>query len=249
MKLAILMLAVVALILSGTGQLKAGFIVYQPLNTSQTGPQYGEQSDGVDSGSGGRQEIASGFTLTSDAAVVDVQWWGAYRDGSTPSAATTFLIRFYSDSNDLPGSLISQQDVSVAGVSTGLDNSGGLPILFYDSNISTVSLSGGSTYWISILEDDPSTPFADQWIWQFSDVGDVPYAGSNTDGLSWSGGPQQGPGANMAFTLSDGSVSAVPEPASVTLLGTAFVPLACYFGWRRRRRFRFAVSFALASMM
>jgi hypothetical protein len=180
--------------------------------TADPTAQYGFFSDGVNSGSGGRQEIASGFILTSDAQVADVEWYGAYRNGSAPSAATTFLIRFFADSDYLPGTIISQQDVTVTGVQTGLNNSGGLPILAYDSTISPVSFNAGSIYWISILENDPSTTFANQWIWQLSDVGNVPFAFSETDGLSWSGGPLQGPGANMAFILSDASVIAELHP-------------------------------------
>jgi hypothetical protein len=41
--------------------------------------------------------------------------------------------------------------------------------LAYDSAISPVSFNAGNTYWISILENDPSTTFADHWIWQTSD--------------------------------------------------------------------------------
>jgi hypothetical protein len=116
--------------------------VYQPLTASPTA-QYGFFSSGVDSGSGGRQEIASGFTITSDAQVVDAQWDGAYRFGTTPSGATAFLIRFFADSNSLPGALISQQDVTATGVLTGFDNSAGLPILAYDSTISPVFVQCG----------------------------------------------------------------------------------------------------------
>src|SRR5215813_3329062 len=95
MKGGIWMLVALLGLITCLGEAKAGIIVYQPLNAGPTGPQFGLFSNGVNSGSGGRQEIASGFILASPAVVVDAQWYGAYRFGTTPSAATTFLIRFF----------------------------------------------------------------------------------------------------------------------------------------------------------
>lgn len=235
MKSTTLVLAALALLCGGVGQAEADILLDQPLNTGPTGPQFGLFSSGLNSGSGGRQEIASGFSLASDALVEEVQWYGAYRFGDTPSAATDFLIRFFADSGDRPGTVISQQDITVAGFQTGFDNAGGLPILAYDSAISPVSINAGSIYWISILENDPSTPFADHWIWQFTDVEGIPESGSNNDGLSWGGpvGPP-GSGASMAFILSGESANPVPEPSSLALFAVGAVALAAW-RWRRGR--------------
>jgi hypothetical protein len=216
-------------LLVGAGQVNADIIVNQPLTANPTA-QYGFFTDGVNSGSGGRQEIATGFTVSADAIAVELQWWGAYRNATTPSSATIFTIRFFTDSGSLPGTLFSQQDISAMAVPTGLNNASNLPILAYDSSISAVSFTGGNTFWISILENDPSTAFANQWIWQQSDLGNVSFAGSQTDGLSWSGGPLQNTPGNMAFILSN----AVPEPSSLTLLAIGAV-CSLGLGWQRRK--------------
>jgi hypothetical protein len=227
MNRAVLALVPLALLLGIKGDAHAEIIVDQSLPANPSG-QFGLFSNGVNSGSGDRQEIASGFVLASDAVVKDVQWFGAYRFGSTPTTATTFTFRFFADSNSLPGTLINQQDTRVTGVLTGFNNSGGLPILEYDSPISPVSLhaGSGSIFWISILENDPSTTFANHWAWQFSGVKSVPFAGSGTDGLSWSSSSEF---PSMAFSLSG---TTVPAPPSIILLGIGVVGL---LAWRQKQ--------------
>jgi hypothetical protein len=227
MKRATLMLVALALLLS-RGQAKADIIVNQSLSANPTG-QFGFFTEGPDSGSGGRQAIANGFSLSAAAQVNEVQWYGAYRFGTIPTGPPVqFLIRFYTDSGG-PDTLIIQESPHVTGVPTGLVNSGGLPILAYDTTFSPVSFNAGSTYWIAILEDDAATPFADHWAWQQSD-GTGLGASSQSAGTFWSGGE---PGPKMAFILSGTSFAAVPEPASVTLLGIGIAGLLGY-AWRQR---------------
>jgi hypothetical protein len=213
---------------------RAGFIVNQPLSANPAG-QDGFYSDGLDSGSGGRQRIAGDFNLASPALVTDIQWWGAYRDGSTPSGSFQFLVEFYSDSGGVPGTLIIREVLKVTGVPTGLTNSGGLPILAYESTLgspgfNTVSLNAGGRYWISIQEDDARTAFANEWTWQFSDVGDRLFASESSSGFAWGVGQDK----NTAFILSDDSVPTVPEPSSLALLGSSGVITLVGYVWRRR---------------
>jgi hypothetical protein len=220
MNRATLLLAVLAMFSSTSAY--ADVIFSQPLTATPTG-QFGYSSE-LPPNTGTTQVIADNFSLASAASVRDVQWWGIYQNGSTPGQKS-FSIQFFNDSPGTPGTLISGQTVSVTGVATGFNNFGGDPILFYDSAIAPVPLNAATNYWISIADNDATS--RSLWAWQFSDGGDGSEAVSLDNEATWQNGRVIG-GQGMAFT------AAVPEPASLTLLGLTSLAAAGY-GWRRRK--------------
>ena len=118
-----LVLAVWMLFFSTAAQ--ADVVCSQPLTATPTG-QSGFVSD-----PSFNQLIADNFTVASPASVTDVQWYGAYNSSATPPVGSiNFSIRFYSTSAFTPATLISNQAVSVAGVSAGFNNSGATPSWF-----------------------------------------------------------------------------------------------------------------------
>lgn len=232
--------AVACLLICGPRQSVAAIVFSQPLN-SPPNSQGGFHSDGPNSGFGpARQQIAEDFVLSSDAAVDNLQWFGAYFPPD-PTSPKSFLIRFFTSLNTpggpLPASLIHEQSVSALGVDTGFNTDNNFTILSYSANLAPVNLDGGTRYWISILENDPSTSQS-LWAWQFSHLGDDHVAVSTTNGSAWGhaivfGSPQVG----MAFTLSADSPSAVvPEPASLAIWGIGVAGAGIAAARRRRKR-------------
>jgi hypothetical protein len=227
------------LLIGGLRQSDAAVVFSQPLN-SPPNSQGGFHSDGPNSGFGpARQQIAEDFILASAAAVDNLQWFGAYNPPD-PTSPKSFLIRFFTSldtpGGPLPASLINEQSVSALGVDTGFNNENTFNILSYSANLAPVNLDAGTRYWISILENDPSTDLA-LWAWQFSHLGNDQVAVSTTNGSAWGhatviGSPQVG----MAFTLSaDSPSAAVPEPASLALWGIGVVGVAIAAARRRRK--------------
>jgi hypothetical protein len=105
-------------------------------------------------------EVAEGLSLTSNGTPDTVQWFGA-RFGSPPGVET-FLLRLYSSSGPsfphFPDAVIYQESVNVVGTDAG---SAGL---FYSAPFTPGTLVAGRLYWLSIMDNDPSTS-ANGWRW------------------------------------------------------------------------------------
>jgi hypothetical protein len=99
-------------------------------------------------------------------------------------------------------------------------------IVSADSVVNPI-LQANQLYWFAVLPGSADTTT----VWNFSDTGVGGYAdGQHTPGVWLPSGNTLG---NSAFRI-DGAAAAVPEPASLALLGTGGVVIAVY-SWRRRR--------------
>lgn len=88
----------------------------------------------------------------------------------------------------------------------------------YSLDIAPLTLSAGTTYWISIVNNSPGFWFEAAWYWASSAGGTSYYRGS--DAINW----QTYSGASMGFYLLGPVV--VPEPASMSLVGLGLAALA-----------------------
>jgi hypothetical protein len=214
-----------ALLFAGTEQAKAGTIYSQPVTNpgftfgSQTDPTFGNFATTYDN-----------FTLLSTDTIRNVQFTGSYFNGPPPTGAISgFEITFYASMGGAPGAVIQTEHITGNANETLLGNT----TYKYSANLPTpVTATVDTIYWMSIVADLAYPP---QWGWD---------SGSGGDGVmyqSLNGGAPvrnptyapQGTSYDLAFSLSD--TPAVPEPATITMLGIGIAALA---GRRLRNRNR-----------
>jgi hypothetical protein len=158
-------------------------------------------------------ETADYFVLPAGGAPSTLQWFGLARLGAPLGSGEQFLLRLYSHGRG-PGALLYEESIDAIGTDAG---SAGRS---YSAPFTPGDLAAGTQYFVSVLENDPSTS-GDGWRWgQF-------YV---TSGHSLFGrGGESGP---WGFTLGDQAVdftllgSVAPEPGSVVLLGIGVLSLA-----------------------
>ncbi|MCC6489540.1 MAG: PEP-CTERM sorting domain-containing protein [Candidatus Hydrogenedentes bacterium] len=166
-------------------------------------------------------ELADDFVLQQgESTVTDVHWWGLYFDGNTPPAADDFTIRILADAGGVPDTAFLHE-IAVTDphrADTGLDLAGS-DIYQYSADFSAIALTAGTTYWISIFNDSTNDD-DDFWYWMASSATGNAYF-RESDGGAW-----EEEDAEMAFTLTNDNLSAIPEPGTVTLLGLGLFALA-----------------------
>jgi hypothetical protein len=178
------------------------------------------------------QRVADHFVLSQASVLTGVQWSGVYAFGNSAPQVDDFTIRLYQDAGGLPANdfFYEFHAGNVPRVATGqqvVAPAGRFDVFSYSTNVAPVSLSPGSTLWLSIVDNTPNSP-NNQWFWATSSA----FTGSSTfrffEGFPWNHYP-----AEEAFSLT-GEVAPVPEPSSLSLAviagGMGIV------AWVRRRR-------------
>lgn len=191
---------VMALTLGAASRGQAAIITLQALNPAEGG----EFSNlGLTN-----QQVADDFVLATTTSLDSFTWFGRYFANIVVADPVDFSIRIFSDAGGQPAAVpLHTVGVSVNASPTGLDF-GGIPWFSYSSPLALILTAG--TYWISVVEDDASTPTSggSQWMW-----------GDSTAGLRATRMGDAGPWTpgfdlNHAFTLEG---SPVPEPSTLAL--------------------------------
>jgi hypothetical protein len=193
--------------------------------------------------SGGGFRTFDDFLLAGSAQVETVSWQGFWVnfDQPTPTPApapdvTSWEVAFFADNAGAPGALLASQSFAAAAVtSTFLGNgtfSGGgtYNAAYYDYRVTlptAFAAAAGQTYWLSILSLSPNFNPAFAWRASGDGLGDSSFQQQLGAGMSVVNAVAVA--RDRAFILEG---TAVPEPGTLMLFGTAALSLAV----RRRRR-------------
>jgi hypothetical protein len=141
------------------------------------------------------------------------------------SGTNDVKVQVRSSSNNLPGAVLEEFDFQGLGDPfTHTDLSVGESVLHPE-------LMAGQQYWVVVLPGAPDTSAA----WNENSIGLFGQTTFSHDGGQTWVVNQFGGGPTAAFEVTGGPAPAVPEPASLVLLGGGALTLVGY-GWRRRRR-------------
>ncbi|MBK8268123.1 MAG: PEP-CTERM sorting domain-containing protein [Planctomycetes bacterium] len=169
-------------------------------------------------------QVGDDFQISQAFGITRVTWYGAYKGGDQlPDGTDHFSLRFFPFSNPTNPSPTSLADLTLSNVlrlPTSLTMFAGNPVFAYEATFPVVNLIAGH-YLLSIVND--TTGMSEQWMWHTH--GTAP--GSQFWKRSNSANNWLGPfGTEMSF-----QIYAVPEPATVAMMGVAGLVLL-----RRRGR-------------
>lgn len=192
-------------------------------------------SGATDGGSFSRpeQELAGEFVLGAAATVDGAFWYGTMFSADPLNTGDTwnFDLVFYADAGNLPGAVLQTASVVASVVDTGIDiidqDFGAERAYQFTATFSPLAFSAGASYWFSVL----NTGLPDTFRWTEAIAGLDSALGSGGVWLPY-GEPARTP---LNFTLVNNQQAAVPEPASLLLLGTGLLGAASIRRWRQRK--------------
>lgn len=178
------------------------------------------------------------ISLANSGQVQRISWVGGFLDTTTlannpvVADADSWEIQIASDNGNEPGNVFSTTSVPFLSVMSTLLGNGTIinqPVAFYRYTLdlpAAISLSSGTTYWLSIMSRDTATMPIFAWL-----------SGSGGDGVAKQyyspTGNLQGTYTDRALTLEgDLDNAGVPEPATNALLAAGLVAIAAL---RKRR--------------
>lgn len=157
--------------------------------------------------------FADDFSIAANDTARSVSWIGVYSPDNTAPAVDDFEIRFYADAAGAPGALLQTFAVGNAVARTAVGTLATFTTYSYTADLGAgFGINAGTAYWLVIAND--TTGDNDNWFWAAqTSAGNAHF--SLNDGATWA--PTLVDGA-MVFTL-DNANAAVPEPASLLLVG------------------------------
>jgi len=169
------------------------------------------------------REAADDFSLGAlGTTITDVHWWGVYDfGGSDVPASDDFTITIYDDALGAPDS-VSFRTASLIGsvdrLLTG-DSIVGFDVYEFQADIVPITLPAGVTFWLSIVNDTPTT--VSDFAWATS------AAGGGNSVQKREAGVWVPIDVELAFNLT-ATTAPVPEPTSLFLFVLGLAGLAAY---------------------
>ena len=191
-------------------------------------PELAFASDAV-AGQFNNQRLSEAFVLGQSSQVESVVWWGRSEGSFFPDLTnmSSFTVSLYVDAGATPGAQVFTSTVPISSVTptvVGQDSSGNNLYSFNFQFGQTVALQSG-TYWLSVGTTNVD-PDGDGFYWQASQLSVSRNFNAQTPGdATWNTSGF----ADLALQVN--GTAAVPEPASVLVLG-----IPALLALRRRRK-------------
>ena len=146
---------------------------------------------------------------------MDIAWWGSYASDPAGLPADLFRVSIFQDDgagNPAISPFATLTD-TVIRTATGLLDATGETVYRYDLSVtSSFALTGGTPYYLSVVNEfDVNDPNAN-WYWLLSDT-----SGSNYFRFAATDPWQSDITGNLAFNINVNGATAVPEPESLWL--------------------------------
>lgn len=124
-------------------------------------------------------EAADNFRASANDDITSVRWWGVYDSDLCPDADDAFVITYYNDNNNRPGTVKAGPfNVVASREETGRLLLGFAPEFVYEASHAPVAVSAGECVWLSIKT--PDSPGGCIWFWSLGTSGDGVLASSDT---------------------------------------------------------------------